>query len=261
MKTEDTKLYTSAKNYFKGPDGMKNEVTMWFIAAGLLMQELSIRNGKKPFGGLGPEHGQKPKTIEILDVCSGPGNFVNHLHFVFQNFSATCIDLNKDFIETGKKIFKDWEWIVGDVVEINLGKKFDVVTASSAFHHISHERKNKFWGNIIKHLKTDGFVLVCENFLPDYSNREERLSAVDKYYSELKNYYRQGNATAKSISAIEEVYQLEKNEVEEHKVSFRIFNDQIESAGLKIFQDIIVWQPDSMKVENAGSHVLILKRV
>ncbi len=261
MKTEDTRLYASAENYFKGPDGMKNEVTMWFVAAGLFMQELSIKNGKKPFGGLGSEHGIKPKSVEIFDVCSGPGNFVNHLHYVFPNFSATCVDLNKDFIKAGKKFFKDWKWIVGDVVEINLGRKFDVVTASSAFHHIPDKNKNNFLINIIKHLKTDGFVLVCENFLPDYSNREERLSAVDKYYFELKNYYKKGNATAESVCAIEEVYQLEKNEVEEHKVSFRIFNDQIKKVGLAIFQDVIVWQPDSMKTENAGSHVLVLKCV
>jgi ubiquinone/menaquinone biosynthesis C-methylase UbiE len=261
MRAEDTKLYASASEYFKGPDGMKNEVSMWFTAAGLLMQELSIKNGYAPFGGLGQTRGLKPEPISILDVCSGPGNFVNHLHFVFPNFTATCVDLNKNFIEAGKKLFPAWEWIAGDVVAISLDKQYDVITASSAFHHIPDENKPAFWANLMRHLQPNGFVLVCENFLPDYSNPEERLRAVETYYAELKAYYCKGNATAESQNALEEVYQLEKKGVEEHKVSFRMFAQQIASMGFYIFQDIIVWQPGIFKNDNAGSHVFVLKTI
>jgi hypothetical protein len=54
---------------------------------------------------------------------------------------------------------------------------------------------------------------------------------------------------------------VEKNWVEEHKVSFRIFAKQSASAGFQIFQDVIVWQPSSFKNDNAGSHVLVLKTI
>ena len=86
MNTFSTSLYESAEDYFRaGPDATKNETLMWFVAAGILMQELSKRSGNLPFGGLrsstGYELNKKLKSIEILDFCSGPGNFLNHFRF------------------------------------------------------------------------------------------------------------------------------------------------------------------------------------
>ncbi len=261
MRLDETKLYTSSKEYFEGPDGMKNEVTMWFVAGGLFMQELSIKNNRMPFGGLGGEIPEKPKVImKLLDVCSGPGNFINHLQYIYSDLEVTCVDLNNHFIEEGQKIFKKWKFICGDVSKIDLKQKFDVVTASSAFHHIPDEYKKDFWNNINLHLEDNGFVLVCENFLPKYSNYVERQASIEKYYTELKQFYIEGNSTKKAFELIDEVYQLEKNGVEEHKVSFEIFINQIDTAGFLLFQDIIVWQPDSLKKDNAGSHVIILKK-
>ncbi len=261
MKTADTKLYTSVDTYFKGPDGMKNEVTMWYIAGGLLIQELAIKKGYGPFGGLGAPNGNitlsKP---EILDVCSGPGNFLHHIQLVYPNFFGTCADLNPIFVEAGKELFRSWTWHLGDVTKIQLGKKFDVITASSAYHHIPDEGKGAFITNLVEHLHDDGFILVCDNFLPNYTTESERVYAVDTYYQELINYYKAGNATKDSIDAIGEVYELEKSNVEEHKTSFKIFEKYLESAGLEIFQDVVVWQPDSLKPDNAGSHVMVVKK-
>jgi hypothetical protein len=61
------------------------------------------------------------------------------------------------------------------------------------------------------------------------------------------------------MSAINEVYQLELSGVEEHKVSKKIFAAHVEQAGLRIEQDVIVWQPKRLRDSNAGSHVILLK--
>jgi trans-aconitate methyltransferase len=264
MKTKDTKLYTSAESYFQGPDGMKNEVAMWFVAGGLLLQHLAKRSGHRPFGGLSSLDGKIENSrilpIEILDLCSGPGNFVNHLQFVFPKLKAFCVDANKIFIESGKKIFPNWIWMLNDAVTIDLKRKFEVITMSSAYHHISDEYKCAFLKNARKHLAKDGVIIVCENFLPDYLNAKERVASVEKYYFELKKYYNQGDATPNALKSIEEVYQLEKFGVEEHKVSYRLFTLMLEKVGLSIDQDVVIWQPDAFRTENAGSHVLVLKK-
>jgi ubiquinone/menaquinone biosynthesis C-methylase UbiE len=264
IESKDTKLYTSADTYFKGPDGMKNEVTMWYVSAGLLMEELAKRKGFVPFGGLGkvPGYDSVPNindSIDLLDLCSGPGNFVNHLSFVFPWLKVVCVDLNETFLKTGKGVFKKWKFMKSDVIELDLKSKFGCVTASSAYHHIKDSQKLDFLRIIKKHLKDDGFALICENFIPDYSTNKERTESIVVYYNELLKYYEQGNATGDSIKAIDEVRQLELSGVEEHKVSRKIFEEQLGTAGLVIDVDIVVWQPDKLKQSNAGSHVFVIK--
>ncbi len=263
MKIEDTKLYTSADTYFEGPDGMKNEVAMWYIASGLLMREIAKRKGNLPFGGLGKTQGyaitpDKADTLDLLDLCSGPGNFVNHLSFAFPWLNAVCVDVNDTFLKAGQKQFDKWSFINADVTKLDLGKQFDCVTASSAYHHIEHSQKIDFLKTIKKHLKKGGFALICENFLPEYSSDEERTESIKLYYSELISYYKEGNATEKSIEAIDEVFKLELAGVEEHKVTRAIFEKQVKEVGLSIDIDIVVWQSEKLRSSNAGSHVLVL---
>jgi len=261
MKPEETKLYTSPATYFSGPDGMRNEVTMWYVACGLLAQESARTQGFRPFGGLG-ENAKKQVNdarFDLLDVCSGPGNFSIHLSYVQPNIQVTCVDANSKFVDAGKKLRPPWTWVHSDVVQMDLSRKFDIIAASSAYHHIEHERKLSFLKNCKKHLKPDGMMLVCENFLPEYATESERTQSIEVYYSELINYYRKGNATDESIESIHEVYELEKSGIEEMKTSFKVFEDLAMQAGFRIEEDIIVWQSSALKGSNAGSHVLILR--
>lgn len=258
---KNIKIYDSAQNYFEGPDGMKNEVMMWFVAAGLLMQELSKKLGNKPFGGLkekiGYDENKKLRNINILDLCSGPGNFVNHLAFVFPSINATCIDMNNNFVNAGNKVFKKWQFIEGDATKIILKKKFDFVTASSAYHHIEDKDKISFLKTIHSHLADDGTAIICENFLPDYKTDSERENSINKYYDELERWYRDGNATDEAIEVIKDVRKQELRGEEEHKVSRRIFSEHLKKSGLKIYSDIAVWQTHSL-MPDAGSHVIVL---
>jgi len=102
-------------------------------------------------------------------------------------------------------------------------------------------------------------VIICENFLPEYSSDEERIKSVILYYDELIKYYKEGNATEESMKSIIEVYKLELAKVEEHKVSYSFFQKQVEEVGLKIDLDIVVWSTEKLKSTNAGSHVIVLK--
>ncbi|OHB19476.1 MAG: hypothetical protein A3D40_02435, partial [Parcubacteria group bacterium RIFCSPHIGHO2_02_FULL_40_12] len=252
------KIYESAQSYFEGPDEMKNEVTMWFVAGGLLLQELSKKLGNLPFGGLkekvGYEESKKLQNVSVLDLCSGPGNFVNHLAFIYSNLNVVCIDKNPDFVRSGNEIFKKWKFIEGDVLKINLNQKFDFVITSSAYHHIQDENKIDFLKTIHRYLVDDGVAIICENFLPDYKNDSDRKISIKKYYDELEQYYRDGNATKKAVEIVKEVREQELNSKEEHKVSFRIFEEHLAKTGLKIDNNVIIWQPDIFKYDKAGSH-------
>jgi ubiquinone/menaquinone biosynthesis C-methylase UbiE len=261
-----TSIYRSAQDYLKGPEGMQNEVQMWFVAGGLLLQYASQRIGISRFGELtnriGSIERKKLKTLSVLDLCSGPGDFINHLLFAYPKLSGECVDMNDAFVESGNKKFNQYgfEFIKYNATKLNLRREFDVVLASSAYHHIPDGEKKKFLQVIKNHLKNDGIVLMCDNFLPVYRTSIERKIAVAKYYKTLLKYYMNGNATTGGIKAITETYALELAEHIEHKVPYSFFLRQIQKAGLKVISDIAVWQPKSLKEDNAGSHVIALRR-
>lgn len=245
---------------------MHNEVQMWFVAGGLLLQYASQRIGTSRFGGMmnriGSVERGKLKTLSVLDLCSGPGDFINHLLFAYPKLSGACVDMNDAFVESGNKKFNHYgfEFIKYDATKLNLQRKFDMVLASSAYHHILDGGKQNFLNVIKNHLKNNGIVLICDNFLPAYGTSRERKIAVAKYYKALLQYYKNGNAMRGGIKAITEAYALELAEHIEHKVPYSFFLKQIKRAGLKAFADIAVWQPESLKKDNAGSHVIALRR-
>ncbi len=265
MKTEESKLYTSVEAYLNGPDGMNNEVGMWAVSAGILLKEIVKRGLNTQYGGLhqylGPEVRSSLPVCSILDMCSGPGNFPNYLSLVSDKIRVVGIDINHLFIEAGNKRFNQygWQFIEADACSIDLKRKFDFVTASSAYHHIEDKSKIAFLRNIKRHLVPSGKVVICENFLPRYTSQKDRVKAVKTYYLLLDEYFRIGNATKESLKAIKEVGELELSKIEEHKVDFQRFKQHIKKSGLELELDIPIWQPSSFKQSNAGSHVLLLK--
>lgn len=257
-------LYSSSKNYFAGPDGMKNEVTMWFAAGGILAQELSKQQFNTPFGGLKELRGSDVRKkidceIEILDVCSGPAEFPNHLSVLLPKIKATCVDVNERFMNESAARFHGWTFIKADTVSMRLGKKYKIITASSAYHHIPDRQKLDFLRNLKRHLSKDGFILMCDNFIPSYRSLKGREKAVNTYYKELKKYFQQGNATQKALRIIEGVYLQDISQEGEYKTSFTVFKNLCLKAGLTIKTDLPVWQPTSFAKDNAGSRVLILE--
>ncbi len=261
-----TSLYRSAEDYLNGPEGMNNEVQMWFVAGGLLLQHLSSKIGNNKFGGLvdrvGSEEQWKLKTLSVLDLCSGAGDFINHLLFSHPKLEGVCFDTNDVFVESGNEKFgrHNIKFIKADAVRLDLQKKFDVVVASSAYHHIPDRNKEKFLGVIRQHLDNRGIAIICDNFLPAYGNTAQRMVAVERYYGSLLEYYKNGNATKGGIKAISEAYALERAGHIEHKVPYSLFLRQIKKTNLKIVADVIVWQPKNLKQDNAGSHVIVLKK-
>lgn len=255
-------LYRSAKTYLSGPDGMNNEVTMWFIAGGLLIQEISRRINKTAFGGLhqkiGTRRNKKIKAVEILDVACGPGNFANHLAFMIPQLKVIGIDTNTIFLKWASKKFANlgWKFVEGDAGKIELGRKFDFITASSAYHHIPDSKKFYFLKNLKGHLKADGIILICDNFLPDYSTSFEKTKSIREYYSLLMKYYKSGNATKNAIKVIKQASKLELSGKDEYKTSYKIFEAHVKAAGLEIVKDILVWGASQ---NGMGSHVIILK--
>jgi len=265
MEAEKSNLYSSGEAYLKGSGVMKNEVTMWSVAAGVFVQEILRKEKKSIFGenpadigsGIREEFG----AVSVLDMCCGPGTFVNYLALVYPNIIVTGIDSNEAFIEYASRRFEGygWQFIKADAKDFDLKRTFEFVTAASAYHHLEDEFKVDFLLNARKHLVTGGKVILCEQFLPLYSNKGTRTNAIDEYYALLREYCSKGDMTKETIQAIDETHQLELSGHEEHKVHYAAFELHAQAAGFEIELDIPVWKPREFKKDNAGSFVILLK--
>ena len=254
-------LYSSAARYLNGPEGMRNEVDMWYAAAMLVLQE-SVKNLAGGFGGLGERIGNDVRkslpNISILDVCCGPGNFANYVSLLYPHLEVTGIDTNETFLACARERFgsQGWKFLQEDAAAFDLGRTFDFILAGSAYHHIEDAQKIAFLQRMGRHL-SDGRIVMCDNFLPEASARAD---AVNRYYHALIEWYEQGNATPEAIEVIREVHQLELRGEEEHKVPFSRFTEDAKQSGLEILLDRPIWQPPEFRADNAGSHVLLLAR-
>ncbi len=96
---------------------------------------------------------------ELLDVACGTGT---HLAFLKEAFTCTGSDLNADMIAVAKEKHPEINFEVADMSELELGKKFDVITClfSSIAYIISKERLSKTIKGFAEHLKPGGVVLI-----------------------------------------------------------------------------------------------------
>jgi ubiquinone/menaquinone biosynthesis C-methylase UbiE len=265
MEAERSNMYSSGEAYLKVSGVMKNELTMWSVAAGIFVQEIVKKASKNVFGENPAEIGLKIREqlgdVSVLDMCCGPATFVNYLALVYPNIIVTGIDINEAFIEYASRRFGEygWEFIKADAKGFELRRKFDFVTAASAYHHVEDDFKVDFLLNARKHLVTGGKVIVCEQFLPLYSNEGTRINAIDKYYALLRKYCSKSDMRKETMQAIDETHQLELSGHEEHKVHHAAFELHAQAAGFEIELDIPVWQPREFKKDNAGSFVILLE--
>ena len=266
MANSKSSLYSSAQEYIDATEGMKNEVNMWYIASALLIQEAVRKVTQHKYGALIDKCSidlmQSIPPFSVLDVCCGPGNLANYLGLMHPKLDLIGIDLDEEFIKEARRKFSNtaWRFIVANAITFRSKKKFDVVVASSAYHHIRDEEKQEFVDNLEHNLNEDGKIIVCENFLPGYDSDKDRKSAVIKYYEALKKYYSSENSSKSTFKAIDEVRYLELANTIEHKVDFDRFKRHLRHSRLEIEVDIPVWQPKQFSKDNAGSHVLLLRR-
>lgn len=102
---------------------------------------------------------KKSNWNSLLEVACGTWH---HLQYFKQYFSCTGVDLNQGILEVAKKKLKDIIFKKADMINLNLNKKFDVITClfSSIGYVKTHTNLKKTIKNFSKHLKTGGVIII-----------------------------------------------------------------------------------------------------
>lgn len=92
------------------------------------------------------------RTIKIIDLCAGIGSLSYAASMYGNDWSRcysdiTCVEINPDYVEIGKKLLPDAKWICGDVLDYNflmsLGH-FDCAISNPPFGTIRSKHRREY---------------------------------------------------------------------------------------------------------------------
>jgi SAM-dependent methyltransferase len=100
-----------------------------------------------------------PGATSILDVGCGTGA---HLRFLDAHFDVEGLDLNPDLIAVARKKAPDIPFHVGDMVDFELGRTFDVVMClfSAIAYAETLDRMRQAVSRMAAHLNPGGLLLI-----------------------------------------------------------------------------------------------------
>ncbi|MFW9956309.1 MAG: class I SAM-dependent DNA methyltransferase [Candidatus Thorarchaeota archaeon] len=102
---------------------------------------------------------KKSSGNTLLDVGCGTGTHILHL---MDKYQATGLDLSKDMLEVAHEKCGSIDFIQGNMVTMNLGRSFDVVTClfGSIGYLTTHEDLAKTINAFSKHLVSGGVAII-----------------------------------------------------------------------------------------------------
>ena len=123
-----------------------------------------------------------PKKGKVLDIGCGTAEPIA-AYFINRGFHLTGLDGSTEMIALCKKRFPEMEWVVSDMKDINLDRKFHAIIAWDSLFHLNHNDQVKMFPIFEHHLHQDGLLLYTSG-----SKRGEELSRMngqDFYHASL----------------------------------------------------------------------------
>lgn len=203
----------------------------------------------------------KPQ-IEILDLCCGTGIFPRKWLTKLKSISYLGVDINPQFIAFAKNNLKDerFNFVVDNSLSFKTTQKFDVILATSAYHHIEDSKKRDFLKNILVHLKENGVLIVYEKIISPFSDKIEAVDSGTKFYLERIKYMMKTETLSENqLFALFNEQYLTAIRQQEYKVDFDYFKEDLNACGLVIKEQIKLWpKEDVFNNDKVGDFVFLI---
>jgi SAM-dependent methyltransferase len=95
---------------------------------------------------------------KILDLGCGSGRPVAQ-HMAGQGLHVTGVDSSPTMISLCRRRLPDHEWIIADMRELSLGRRFDGILAWDSFFHLDHDDQRRMFAVFAAHA-SDRAVLM-----------------------------------------------------------------------------------------------------
>jgi ubiquinone/menaquinone biosynthesis C-methylase UbiE len=99
-----------------------------------------------------------PKNAEVLDLGCGMGEPIIP-YFLSKGMNVTGVDGSEELLKVARDRFPQVELILGDMRNLKLNRKFDLVIAWHSFFHLPQEDQRAMFNVFVDHLNPSGVLL------------------------------------------------------------------------------------------------------
>ncbi len=127
---------------------------------------------------------KKSEGISLLDVACGTGTHIMHL---MDKYEVMGFDLSEAMLTVARKKCPNIEFVQGDMVNLNLGRKFDVITC--LFGSIGHLTTEKELAGAINTFSThsnEGGVVIIEPMFTKETVRDRSMGLISLDLPDIK---------------------------------------------------------------------------
>jgi trans-aconitate methyltransferase len=118
----------------------------------------------------------------VLDLGCGPGQPVAH-HMVQRGLHVTGVDSSPTMIAFCRDRLPDQEWIVADMQQLSLGRRFDGLLAWDSFFHLDHDDQRRMFATFANQARV-GTVLMF-NTGPQHGEALGEYRGAPLYHASL----------------------------------------------------------------------------
>lgn len=206
--------------------------------------------------------------LRVLDVCCAGGGASAAVLAAVPVSELTLVDIDPVMCTAAR----DQAWptetrvkvVQADATSWRTQKRFEVVLANSAYHHIADGEKERFLKNVAEKMSTEGRVLVGEHFLPEYVAGDllSYRKAVVQFYSARISELEHRGDDPDAVDVIRQTGRYCWERVYEYQVSQEVFWQSAAGAGLACEELIRLWpKGDAGDLpRSAGTYLVVLKR-
>jgi len=110
------------------------------------------------------------QTITIIDMCAGIGVLSYAAALGDNSWSRchveiTCVEINPDYIEIGKKLIPDAKWICGDVLDLDFLKSlghFDFAISNPPFGNINSNHRKSYKSGLFEYMVIEAAAGIAD---------------------------------------------------------------------------------------------------
>jgi ubiquinone/menaquinone biosynthesis C-methylase UbiE len=190
---------------------------------------------------------QHHEPIRVLDLCCGTGIFPRKWLSRVPELSYTGVDINAAFLDYARAHdpLTFHQYIHDDAAQIHLDQKFDIVLATSAYHHIEDDKKTEFLLNASYHLNKDGRIIIYEKFVAPWIDRASCARSATTFYLErITEMLAHENLSNEQLFGLYNEMYLTAVREDEYKVPLTRFRIDAQKAGLSLEAEKKLWPPD-----------------
>src|SRR5262245_37309552 len=146
--------------------------------------------------------GRLRRGNEVLDLGCGPGRPVAQ-HMVQHGLRVTGVDSSPAMIALCRDRLPDQEWIVADMRQLALGRRFDGILAWDSFFHLDHAAQRRMFAIFAAHARAGALLMF--NTGPQHGEGIGEYRGDPLYHASLAPAEYQALAASHGFKVLEHV--------------------------------------------------------